>query len=61
MAAVLVQVAYGDALSEEHRQALFTANKEALAVWFSAEYPLLKLLLDLFPFRVSINDRSFQA
>ena len=61
MAAVLVQVAYGDALSEEHRQALFTANKEALAVWFSTEYPLLKILLDLVPSRMSIDDRSFQS
>lgn len=49
MAAVLVTVAYGDSLSEEQEQALFMANKEALAVWFGAERPLLKLLLDLVP------------
>lgn len=62
MAAVLVKVAYGDALSEEQTQALFRANKEALAVWFSAERPLLKLLLDLVPccMSININDRAPQ-
>ena len=58
MAAVLVTVAYGDALPEEQKQALFKANKEALAVWFSADRPLLKLLLDLVPFCMSISINS---
>jgi hypothetical protein len=61
VAVVLLKMTYGDALSEEQRQALFVANKEALAVWFSAERPLLKLLLDLVPCCMSLNGRSTQA